>query len=45
MKEVIKSVLNRGAPIDTPIMFNVKEFLEIFENIPATDCQIPNASP
>jgi len=32
VKEVIKSVLNRGAPIDTPIMFNVKEFLEIFEN-------------
>lgn len=32
MNEIVKSVLNRGAPIDTPILISIKEFLEIFEN-------------
>lgn len=32
MNEIIKKVLNKGAPIDTPILIDLKEFFETFEN-------------
>ncbi len=31
MNEIIKKALNRGVPIDTPIDFDILEFLELFE--------------
>ncbi|MDE6141001.1 MAG: hypothetical protein K2G03_00205, partial [Bacilli bacterium] len=32
MNEIVKSVLNRGAPIDTPVIINMNNLLEIFDN-------------
>lgn len=32
MNKIIENALNRGAPIDTPIMINLYDFLTIFEN-------------
>ncbi len=32
MNEIVKSVLNRGAPIETPVIINMNDFLNIFDN-------------
>lgn len=32
MNEILEEALNRGAPIDTPILINLGEFLDLFRN-------------
>lgn len=32
MNEIIENALNRGAPIDTPIMIDIYEFIKLFDS-------------
>ncbi len=32
MNEIVKKTLNRGAPIDTPILLNMGDFLQVFDD-------------
>lgn len=32
MNEIVKKTLNRGAPIDTPVIINMNDFLGLFDN-------------